>query len=48
MWNVMVAWEDGSEMYEPLHLIGKDSPVIVVHYAKENSLVDKPCWKHFK
>jgi len=34
MWNVMVAWEDGSETYKPLHLIGKDSPVIVARYGK--------------
>jgi len=48
MWNVMVAWEDGSETYKPLHLIGKDSPVIVAHYAKEHGLLDQPGWKHFK
>jgi len=48
MWTVMVDWEDGSEMYEPFHLFGKDSPIIVSCYAKENNLLDKPGWKHFK
>jgi len=28
-WNVMVTWEDGSETFEPLYMIGKDSPVMV-------------------
>jgi len=48
MWNVMVAWEDGSETYEPLHLIGKDSPVIVARYGKAHNLLDQPGWKRFK
>jgi len=48
MWNVMVAWEDGSETYEPLHLISKDSLVIIAQYGKEHNLLDKPGWKHFK
>jgi len=41
----MVAWEDSSETYEPLHLIGKDSPGMVAHYDKEHGLLDKPEWK---
>jgi len=45
---VLVAWEDGSETFEPLHMIGKDSPVIVAHYAKEKGLLDLPGWKRFK
>jgi len=43
----MVAWEDGSEMYEPLHLIGKDSPVICCMLCQGKDLLDKPGWKHF-
>ena len=45
---MLVAWEDGSETFEPLHMIGKDSPVIVAHYAKEKGLLDLPGWKRFK
>jgi len=35
MWNVMIAWEDGSQTYEPLDMIAKDSPVICARYAKD-------------
>jgi len=48
MWNVMVAWEDGSETYEPLQLIGKYSLVIVACYAKEHGLLDKLGCKWFR
>ena len=48
MWNVMVAWEDGSETYKPLYLIGKDSPVIIARYGKAHNLLDQPGWKRFK
>jgi len=42
MWNVMIAWEDGSQTYEPLDMIAKDSPVICARYAKEKGLLDEP------
>ena len=45
---MMVTWEDGSETFEPLYMIGKDSPVIVAQYAKEKGLLDLPGWKRFK
>ena len=48
MLNVMVVWEDGSQTFEPLHMIGKDSPVIVALYGKEKGLLDQPGWKRFK
>ena len=48
MWNVMIAWEDGSQTYEPLDMIAKDSPVICARYAKDKGLLDKPGWKRFK
>ena len=48
MWNVMIAWEDGSQTYEPLNMIAKDSPIICVRYAKEKGLLDQPGWKRFK
>ena len=48
MWNVQVAWEDGSVTFEPLSIIGKDSPVFVAQYAKKHRLYDKPGWKRYK
>ncbi len=47
-WNVLVGWEDGSETYEPLKMIGADSPVVVAKYGQRNNLLDQPGWKRFK
>ena len=41
-------WSDGSITYEPLSVIGADSPVTVAIYAKKNGLLDTPGWKRFK
>jgi hypothetical protein len=48
LYNVGVAWEDGSETKEPLSLIKKDDPVTCAKYAKENNLLDIPGWKSLK
>ena len=47
-YNVLLEWETGEQMYEPLSLIGKDDPVTCAIYAKDNNLLDTPGWKHFK
>ena len=47
-YNVMVAWEDGSQTFEPLHIIAADDPVTCALYAKEQGLLDTPGWKRFK
>ena len=46
--NVLAQWEDGSETWEPLHIIAADDPVTCVLYATENDLLDTASWKHFK
>ena len=47
-YNVMVAWEDGSTIYEPLHIIGADSPMEVARYGREHGLLDLPGWKRYR
>ena len=44
-YNVMVAWEDGSQTFEPLHIIAADDPVTCASYAKWNDLLETPGWK---
>ncbi len=48
MYNVMVAWEDGTQTFEPLDVIAKDDPVTCAQYALEKGLLDLPGWKCFK
>ena len=47
-YNVMVAWEDGSQTFEPLHMIAQDDPVTCARYAQRAGLLDQPGWKRFK
>ncbi len=47
-YNVGTLWEDGSETYEPLTVMGQDCPVACAQYAKENGLLDTPGWKRFR
>jgi hypothetical protein len=46
--NVLVAWEDGTETWQPLTLMAKSDPVILAVYAKEHDLLDQPGWKCFR
>jgi hypothetical protein len=46
--NVLVAWEDGTETWEPLTLVAKSDPVTLAVYAKEHDLLDQPGWKRFQ
>ena len=43
-YNVRVRWSDGSETWEPLNMIGKDNPVTLAAYAKDNDLLEEPAW----
>ena len=47
-YNVLVAWEDGSQTYEPLGLVSKDDPVTCAKYALENDLLEVEGWKSLK
>ena len=46
--NVLVEWETGESMYEPLDVIAADDPVTCAIYAKEKGLLDEPGWRRFK
>jgi len=42
--NVLVAWEDGSQTYEPLKTMATDNPV----YAERANLLNTEGWKQFR
>jgi hypothetical protein len=44
-YNHLVAWEYGSETFEPLDSVIKDEPISVANYAHANNLLDTPGWK---
>jgi Reverse transcriptase (RNA-dependent DNA polymerase) len=43
-YNVLVAWDDGSQTYLPIHIMIKDDPLSLVKYAEENNLLHLPGW----
>ena len=43
-----VEWETGDVTSEPLSFIASDADVDLAIYAKENNLLDKPGWIHFR
>ena len=45
--NVRVQWDDGSQTWEPLTIIGKDDPITCAEYALANDLLNEPGWKRF-
>jgi hypothetical protein len=47
-YNVKVSWEEGSETWEPLNIIGKDDPATTALYAKEHDLLTTPGWKFLR
>ena len=47
-YNVLVAWEDGSQTFEPLDQIAKDDPVTCAMYADEKGLLELGGWRRFK
>ena len=47
-WNVKLQWEDGSQTWEPLNIIGKDDPITCAVYAKDHGLLETTGWKFLK
>ena len=47
-YNVKVLWEDNTEAWEPLNILGKDDPVTFARYAHEQNLLDTPGWKFLR
>ena len=46
--NVLLEWETGESMYEPLDVIAANDPVTCAIYAKEKGLLNEPGWRRFK
>ena len=47
-YNVLVAWEDGTQTYEPLSSIAADDAMTCAMYGKRNDILDLPGWKRLK
>ena len=45
-WNILVNWEDGTQTWEPLNIIGELDPVTMAKFAMEHDVLNKPGW-HF-
>ena len=44
-YDVKVLWEDNTETWEPINILGKDDPVTLARYAREQNLLETPGWK---
>ena len=47
-YNVLVNWDDGTQTWEPINLIGKQDPVTIAQYGHDNGLLNKPGWKFLR
>ena len=47
-WNVLIDWDDGTQTWEPLHLMGKYDEITIAKYAQDNDLLNKPGWKFLR
>ena len=41
-YNVLVDWDDHTQMWELINIIGKQDPVTLACYAHDNGLLNKP------
>ena len=44
-YNVLVDWDDKTQMWEPLNTMAKQDPVTLACYAHDNGLLSEPGWK---
>ena len=47
-WNVLIDWDDGTQTWEPLNLMGKYDEITIAKYAQDNDLLNKPGWKFLR
>ena len=47
-YNVLVNWDDGTQTWEPINLIGKQDTVTIARYGHDNGLLNKPGWKFLR
>ena len=45
LYNVLVDWDDGTQTWEPLNIIGKQDPMTLARYAHDNGMLNIPGWK---
>ena len=41
-------WDNGTQMWELINIIGKQDPVSLACYAHDNGLLNKPGWKFLR
>ena len=44
-YNILVDWDDKTQMWEPLNTMAKQDPVTLACYAHDNGLLNEPGWK---
>ena len=44
-WNILVDWDDSTQTWEPLNIIGNHNKITLAKYAKDDDLLSKPGWK---
>ena len=44
-YNLLVDWDDGTQMWELLNMIAKQDPVTLAKYDHDHDLLNKPGWK---
>ena len=44
-WNILVDWDDSTQTWEPLNIIGKHNKITLAKYANDDDLLSKPGWK---
>jgi hypothetical protein len=47
-YDLLIEWENGEIIKEPLKVIASNNPVTCAIYARENGLLDQPGWKCFR
>ena len=47
-YNVLVTWDDSTQMWEPLNMMAKQDLVTLARYAHDHDLINKPGWKFLR
>ena len=47
-YNVLVNWDNGTQTWEPLNIIGKQDPITLAQYAHDSGLLNHPGWKFLR
>ena len=47
-YNVLVDWDDHTQMWEPINIMSKQDPITLARYAHDNGLLNKPGWKFLR